>query len=231
MASDEYDLEAIQCICEYWITASAVRKDFELSKVKYKIPSPFFLQQPKLTSLQQSLENIPHLLLESPEACHLLPSSETVLGDDLYVMTRLNKLIDALPSSKSNVKLYDRPLTPFEGMIKSIIKSLFTYYLLILAPNMITINSFSSNPLIQSSCVFSSANYVALQNKKFGELSEYCTNLLAKMPKGLSKDQINDKVKKNGGLNIYNSWISNELTQLCNVISIVKSHLTVSLKI
>lgn len=118
MASDEYDLEAIQYICEYWISTTAARKDFELSKLKYKIPSAFFVQQPKLASLQQALENIPHLQLELPEACHLLQSSETVLGDDLYVITRLNKLIDALPSPKSKSKLYDRPLTPFEGKIR-----------------------------------------------------------------------------------------------------------------
>jgi dynein heavy chain len=115
MASDEGDLEAIKCICEQWISPAAVRKEYELAKVKYKIPAQFLVTQPRLVTLQQALENLPHLLLELPEACHLLPSSETVLGDDLYIMTRLNRLIDVMPSSKSNVKVYDRPLTPFQG--------------------------------------------------------------------------------------------------------------------
>ena len=115
MASDEGDLEAIRFICEQWLSQSAVRKEYELTKVKYKVPSQFLANQPRLGSLQQALENLPHLLLEVPEACHLLPSSETVLGDDLYIMTRLNRLIDIMPSSKSNIKLYDRPLTPFDG--------------------------------------------------------------------------------------------------------------------
>lgn len=53
--------------------------------------------------------------LEAPEACHLLPSIETVLGDDISIMTKLNKLIDALPLSASSVKVTDRPLTPFDS--------------------------------------------------------------------------------------------------------------------
>ncbi len=68
-----------------------------------------------MNSLQQSLENISPLQLDAPEACHLLPSLETVLGDDVYIMTRVNKLIDTMPSSKTNVKFYERPLTPFDS--------------------------------------------------------------------------------------------------------------------
>lgn len=67
--------------------------------------------------LQQSLENISPLQLEAPEACHLLPSIETVLGDDVFIITRLNKLIDVLPASSTNVKINDRPLTPFDSKI------------------------------------------------------------------------------------------------------------------
>lgn len=53
--------------------------------------------------------------LEGPEACHLLPSLETVLGDDILVMSKLAKLIDTLPSSALNFKLSDRPLTPIDS--------------------------------------------------------------------------------------------------------------------
>lgn len=114
-ASNEYDLQAIESIAEYWISSIATRKDFELSKLKYKIPNPFCAQPAKIASLQQSLENIPPLQLEAPEACHLLPSIETVLGDDVFIMTRLNKLIDALPSSNTILKVFERPLTPFDS--------------------------------------------------------------------------------------------------------------------
>lgn len=66
--------------------------------------------------MQQSFESIPPYQLEAPEACHLLPSpSETVIGDDVYIMTRLNKLIDAMPPSPTNYKLFNRPVTPFDS--------------------------------------------------------------------------------------------------------------------
>lgn len=65
--------------------------------------------------MQQALDNIPPLQLEAPEACHLLPSIETVLGDDVFIMTRLGKLIDALQTSSTNVRIFERPLTPFDS--------------------------------------------------------------------------------------------------------------------
>ena len=39
-----------------------------------------------------------------------------MLGDDMYVFTRLNKVYDALPATKSHSnKLFPRPPTPFDG--------------------------------------------------------------------------------------------------------------------
>lgn len=61
------------------------------------------------------MENIPPLQLEAPEACHLLPSIETVLGDDVLIMTRLSRLVDSLLVSNTLVKVYDRPLTPVDS--------------------------------------------------------------------------------------------------------------------
>jgi hypothetical protein len=40
---------------------------------------------------------------------------ESVLGDDVSIMTKLSKLLDAMPSSQINVKLIDRPLTPVDS--------------------------------------------------------------------------------------------------------------------
>lgn len=64
---------------------------------------------------QQSLENIGTYQMEQPEACHLLNSMETVLGDDVLIMSRLSKLMDSLPSSQINVKINERPLTPIDS--------------------------------------------------------------------------------------------------------------------
>lgn len=116
-ASNEYDLQAIEAIADYWIGSIATgKRDYELTKLKYKIPSSFCSLTPKIASMQQSFESIPPYQLEAPEACHLLPSpSETVIGDDIYIITRLNKLIDAMPPSPTNFKLFNRPVTPFDS--------------------------------------------------------------------------------------------------------------------
>ena len=93
-----------------------MRREFEVPKLKYKIPSAFYNQGFKLTSLQQSLENtISPIQLDAPEACHLLPSIETYLGDDVYIMSRLNKLIDTMPASPTNVRYFERPPTPIDS--------------------------------------------------------------------------------------------------------------------
>ena len=52
---------------------------------------------------------------------------------------------------------------------------------------MVAVNSSSNNPLIQSLALFSSAAYVALQSRKMTDLSEYCANLITKIPKGWTK--------------------------------------------
>ena len=108
-------MQAINSIADYWIGAVATKKDFEITMLKYKIPNAFYNQPFKLTALQQALDNISPLQLESPEAGHLLPSIETVLGDDISIMTKLNKLIDSLPLTSTSVKISDRPLTPFDS--------------------------------------------------------------------------------------------------------------------
>ncbi|CAF0814844.1 unnamed protein product, partial [Brachionus calyciflorus] len=209
-ASNEYDLQAIESIAEYWISSIANRKDFELTKLKYKIPSAFSSQPVKLGSLQQSLENIPPLQLEAPEACHLLPSIETVLGDDVFIMTRLSKLIDNLSISPTMAKVYDRPLTPFDNSV---------------VPQ---INSNSTNPILYAYNTFSTSSYMASQNKKYNDLNEYCTMILTtKIPKTYSKDQINDRVKKTGGWSSYNYWIVNEMNLISNLINTIKNHVQI----
>jgi dynein heavy chain len=76
----EYDQRAVANIVDFWIQPGSVKKDFEFSKIKYKIPSIFFAQQPKLSQLQQALESLSIHQLEVPEACHLHSTFETNLG-------------------------------------------------------------------------------------------------------------------------------------------------------
>ena len=79
-ALSEYDQRAIANIVDFWIQPGSVRKDFEFSKIKYKIPSVFFSQQPRLSQLQQALESLSMHQLDAPEACHLHSTFETNLG-------------------------------------------------------------------------------------------------------------------------------------------------------
>lgn len=117
-ASNDYDLQAIESIADYWLgSISTGKRDYELAKLKYKIPASFCSTSSKISTMQQALESIPAYQLEAPEGCHLLPSpTETVLGDDVYIMTRLNRLIDSMPPSPTNIKLFDRPITPFDSI-------------------------------------------------------------------------------------------------------------------
>lgn len=123
-ASNDYDLQAIESIAEYWLGSIATgKRDFELAKLKYRIPGAFCTSAPKIGNMQQALESIPAYQLEAPEACHILPSPlETVLGDDVFILTRLNRLIDAMPPSSTNLKLFDRPLTPFDSNLNQLLK-------------------------------------------------------------------------------------------------------------
>lgn len=41
---------------------------------------------------------------------------QTLLGDDQYVFTRLNKVFDSMPSTTTlSHKMFPRPPTPFDG--------------------------------------------------------------------------------------------------------------------
>jgi dynein heavy chain len=81
----EYDQRAVANIVDFWIQPGSVKKDFEFSKLKYKIPAIFFGQQPKLSQLQQAIESLSTHQLDVPEACHLHSTFETNLGRRIKV--------------------------------------------------------------------------------------------------------------------------------------------------
>ena len=83
-ALSEYDQRAIANIVDFWIQPGSVKKDFEFSKIKYKIPAVFFTQSPKLNQLQQALESLSIHQLDVPEACHLHSTYETNLGKYIH---------------------------------------------------------------------------------------------------------------------------------------------------
>lgn len=88
----EYDQRAVANIVDFWIQPGSVRKDFEYSKIKYKIPAVFFTQQPKLAQLQQALDSLSPHQLDVPEACHLHSTYETNLGNSIsFFLARFDR--------------------------------------------------------------------------------------------------------------------------------------------
>jgi hypothetical protein len=71
---------------------------------------------------------------------------------------------------------------------------------------------------------------MANQSRKYADLNEYCSTVLnTKLPKVYTKDQLNERVKKNGGWSTYFYWIVNEMNLISNLITTVKNHLQVTL--
>jgi len=91
---------------------------------------------------------------------------------------------------------------------------------------------------------------MASQSRKYADLNEYCTTVLStRLPKTflkvidnfqysffklirfikflIFKDQIHEKVKKNGGWTTYYHWIVNEMNLIQNLINTIKNHLQV----
>ncbi|CAF3476774.1 unnamed protein product [Rotaria socialis] len=206
-ALTEYDQRAIANIVDFWIQPGSVKKDFEFSKIKYKIPTIFFAQQPKLGQLQQALESLSIHQLDVPEACHLHSTNETNLGDDLLIINRLNRIIDALPTNISlSAAVHQRPNTPVED---------------------VTINTSLSSSNVMST-TFSSAALYSFANKKAIALEEYAALILAsKLPKVLTKDQILDRARRNGtAINSpFNVWIMREAQLMTDLVTLIRSNL------
>ncbi|UJR24993.1 hypothetical protein I4U23_006354 [Adineta vaga] len=205
-ALSDYDQRAIANIVDFWIQPGSVRKDFEYSKIKYKIPSIFFTQQPKLSQLLQAIEALPAHQFDVPEACHLHSSFEANTGDDIFVLSRLNRVLDALPSNISlNASIFQRPNTPIED---------------------ITINtSFSSSSGLWNS--LSSAALYSFATKKNVGLDEYCASILtSKLPKVLAKDQILDRARRNGSplTTPFNIWIVHEAELMTDLVNLIRNH-------
>jgi hypothetical protein len=104
--------------------------------------------------------------LDAPEACHLLSSSETVIGDDFLILSRLNKLFDVLPMKIAINNDLQRPPTPLNSKI------------------LITkIENFKFNFI-----KFFFLDHFSGQTKKYSDLNEFCSNMLnSKIPKPVSK--------------------------------------------
>lgn len=90
------------------------------------------------------------------------------------------------------------------------------------------INGSSANPIVSAMSAFSSSSHLASQIKKYNDLNEYATTVLnSKLPRPLTKDQINEKVRKTGGWTPFNMWIADEINKITTLINTVKNHLQI----
>ncbi|XP_041355189.1 dynein gamma chain, flagellar outer arm-like isoform X3 [Gigantopelta aegis] len=234
--TDSFDRQCLSALVDYWISPTAIKKDFEVArsvrreykpnkitfifvepKVKYRPPPVFFSSNVRLNTVIQALENLNYHFLDTAEGCHLHPSVEsptndetnlTLLGDDQYVFTRLNKVFDVMPSSPSlSHKLFPRPPSPFIG------------------PALAGVSTQSNNPAVVGMGTFSTASYATFKMRKDVELWEICHSMLSKVPKAYNKDFITERVKQKGGFTMFNNFIMRELELMYKLVTEIKTTL------
>lgn len=207
--TDPGDQQSLSAMVDYWVSPTAIKKEFEVARLKYKLPAVFFNPSVRLNTLVQALDGINPLFLDVPEGCHLHPNVETLLGDDQYIFTRLNKIFDVMPSTPTlSHKLFPRPPTPFIG------------------PPLAGVSSQSNNPSVVEQGVFSTASYATYKMRKDVELWEICYNMLQRVPKAYNKEYIIEKVKKIGGFTSFNNFIIKELEIMYGLLNEIKTSLT-----
>ncbi|CAK8694917.1 unnamed protein product [Clavelina lepadiformis] len=203
-----YDKQGLNALVDYWLASSSTKKEFELPRVKYRLPTVLFAQSVKQSSIVQLIDVIPQHQLDVAEACNLHPSSEAVLGDDQYIFTRLNAIYDFLPESSTlSHKLYPRPPTSMT-----------------VSPHT-SISSTSSHPWVIRRGIFATHAHALLKSGKEVELWEVCYNALPKIPKSWSKEYVSERIRKLGGPTPFNLFIQNELKQLHKLLAEIKRSL------
>ncbi|XP_059166583.1 dynein axonemal heavy chain 8-like [Physella acuta] len=226
--TDAFDQQSLSALVEYWCTPNAVKKDFEVARLKYKAPAAFFNPNVRLNTLIQSMDGITQHFLEVPEACHLHPNIETLLGDDQYIFTRLNKIFDSMPATPTlSHKLFPRPPTPFSARLptsKTVVEN-NKEFVLQTGPALANISSQSNNPLVVDQGVFSTASYATYKLRKDMELWEICHTMLQKVPKAYNKEYIIEKVKKVGGFTTFNNFIMKEIEIMYKLLNEIRSSL------
>ncbi|XP_067674368.1 uncharacterized protein [Haliotis asinina] len=211
--TDSFDQQSLSAMVDYWVSPTAVKKDFEVARLKYRHPTMFFNPNVRLNSLIQALDGLNYHFLDTPEGCHLHPNIEedscpTLLGDDQYVFTRLNKVFDAMPSTVTlSHKLFPRPPSPFLG------------------PALAGVSVQSNNPAIVDQGVFSTASYATFKMRKDVELWEICHTMHSKVPKAYNKEYIIERVKKIGGFTTFNNFIMRELETMYKLLTEIKATL------
>ncbi|XP_031757885.1 dynein gamma chain, flagellar outer arm isoform X2 [Xenopus tropicalis] len=204
--SDEFDKTILTSMIDYWISSTTTKKDYELTKLKYKIPPNFFNSDFNLISLAQALDSIPMYFLDAPEAFHMHPSPAVTFGEEHYVISKLNQLHEAVSWHKewsySNANI-QRIIYPDAN------------------PDSVQNQPFLGT--VQEAWNSSSGTF--MKSGRLSELYEICVSLLSKVPKGWSRDFIHERLKKLGGETPFNLFLKKELDHLLLSLTEIRRNL------
>ncbi|XP_069830783.1 uncharacterized protein [Dendropsophus ebraccatus] len=200
--ADEFDMTVLTSMIDYWISLNTIKKDSELTKLKFRIPPPFFNPDINLSSLTQALESIPQYSLDAPEAFHMYPSPVVPFGEQYYVISKLSQLYGfkqgpwrqgekSLPTAQKGLK----PV-PFASPLS----------LTLPLPEILPSSTDIYTP-------------------RLSEVLDICASILSKLPRGWSRDFINDRLKKLGGDTPFNLFLKREVSHLMSLISEIRSNL------
>ncbi|XP_071954985.1 uncharacterized protein [Antedon mediterranea] len=204
---DEFDQTNLAGMVDYWIGPNAVKKEFEATRLKYKIPSAFFNTVVRSYSMIQSCEAIPNHMLDVPETTGVHSSTETTLGDDQYVFTRLNIILDNVPSTKTLAHVFERPSTPTTE------------------PAVSSVTGQAMTSSIAGMGMYASASAAAVRSRKDVEIWEVCHTALQKLPRGWNRDYIAERVRKIGGDTPFNRFILREVDLMITLLAEMRSTL------
>ncbi|XP_063775387.1 uncharacterized protein LOC134910927 [Pseudophryne corroboree] len=202
--SDESDMTVLTSMIDYWISANTTKKDSELTKLKFKIPTPFFATDLNPASLTQALESIPQYSLDGPEAFHMHPSPVVPFGEQHYVISKLSQLF-TFGSHHRHRPQSAKPLQTSQKGMKPV--------------------SVPSPRSFSVTIPDTSSYSVDLCTSRLSEVLDICVSLISKVPRGWSRDFINERLKKIGGDTPFNLFFKKELNHLTSVLSEIRTNL------
>ncbi|XP_073531710.1 dynein axonemal heavy chain 5-like [Phyllobates terribilis] len=200
--SDDFDMTVLTSMIDYWISVNTTKKDSELTKLKFRIPSAFFNLDLNPASLAQALEFTPQYSLDAPEAFHMHPSPVVQFGEQGYIISKLSQMYGYK-----------------EGFCRHGEKSLQT------SPKGVKLASFQSPRSLSLTLPEILPNSAEISMPRVSEVHDICAAILSKLPREWSRDFINDRLKKLGGDTPFNLFLKKELSHLMSLVSEIRNNL------
>ncbi|OAF70190.1 hypothetical protein A3Q56_02052 [Intoshia linei] len=205
--TNAHDKNCLNALIDYWLSQNALKKDVDIGKEKYKISQLNLNSTARLTNVCQNILKHSMFLLNGGEACNIYSCPETLNGYDQYVFTRLNFLFDKLNES-TILHVSNQDCTLLSNVSP---KSNISYK--------------SNNERIINRGIYSSAVYAVYRNRKMIDFADIASTAINKLPRVYGKDYISEKSKRSNSSPAFTAFIINELLQLYEKISEIKSDL------